>query len=160
MIALSDVGFFARHIFDNPHEYASKDLRAASEMVSWPHLVTTFTKVTGKPAVYLPQTLEQYWDIRTGIDRPVAVDYKGVKPPGGHVTTWRENFSGWWNLYADGVIERDIEMLRRINPNGMTLEKWFRETGYSGEPSKEKYLKTMDDKSNAIGIDKKKAALL
>ena len=160
MVALSDIGYFARHIFNNPHDYASKDLNSASEMVSWPHLVSAFTKVTGKPAVYVPQTLEQYWDIRTGADRLVAVDYKEMEAVGGKGTTFKENFTGWWNIYADGVVERDMEMLKQINPDGMTLEKWFKETGYDGEESKKKLLKLYEDKSNIVGIDKKKAALL
>src|ERR1700761_8770912 len=96
MIVLSDLGYYARYIFDHRSEYSAKDLEVASEFVGWSHLVETFTKVTGKPAIFLPQTLDEWFALRPGADNPVAVDAQ--HGANGAVTTWRQNFSGWWSV--------------------------------------------------------------
>lgn len=72
MIALTDVGFFARYIFDHRAETSTKDLEVASEIVGWEHLVETFTRVTGQPAVFKRLTLDEWWSNFTNVDAPIA----------------------------------------------------------------------------------------
>ena len=48
MIALEDLGFFARYAFDHRASVSGKELEVASDWVGWDDLVATFTKVTGQ----------------------------------------------------------------------------------------------------------------
>ena len=39
----------------------------------------------------------------------------------------RDNFTGFWNLWKYGVIDRDCDLLDEIHPNRIrTAEEWFR----------------------------------
>lgn len=60
MIALADIGFFARYTFDNRGLTSGKDLEVASEVIGWDDLVKTFTKVTGEKAIYLRLSLNEW----------------------------------------------------------------------------------------------------
>ncbi|KAI0331878.1 nmrA-family protein [Cubamyces sp. BRFM 1775] len=130
MIALSDLGYFARYIFDNREATSAQELEIASDWVGWDYLVDTFTKVTGKKAEYVSQTSEE-WLARYDekyLKSPIA----GERPVGDGSTTVAENFVRWWSLYRDDIIKRDFDWIRRVNPKGHTLESWMRATGYSG----------------------------
>jgi hypothetical protein len=159
MIALSDLGYYARYLFDHPVKYSAGDLKVATEMVTWPHLVETFTKVTGKPAVFVNQTTDEFYDLRPGSDAPLAADFLELKGNEKKIT-FKENFTNWWNIYRDDMVERDMEMLKKINPNGLTLEKWMREVGYTGEEMNFGVLKFSEDGRRKISIDFAKAAAL
>ncbi|KAI5116173.1 hypothetical protein M0805_004989 [Coniferiporia weirii] len=132
MIALSDLGFFARYSFDHRAEVSGKDLEVASQMVHWDGpdgLVETFKRVTGQKAVYVRQTPEQWMNSFVGADkRPVAVDIP-VETGG---TSWRENFIAFWSQWRDDIITRDMDWIRSIHPNVHTLESWMRENNYTG----------------------------
>lgn len=41
--------------------------------------------------------------------------------------------SSFWRQFRDDIITRDVDWIRRINPNGQTLESWMREVKYSGK---------------------------
>ncbi|KAI0045846.1 nmrA-family protein [Auriscalpium vulgare] len=126
-IALKDVGYFARYVFDHREETSAQELEVVSEMVGWDHLVETFTKVTGRKAVFKRQTFEEYMQNYADPDRLVAVD----GAPG--TTTWAQNLRGWWGMFRDNLLKRDEAWNRKLNPNGYTLEKWMRETKYDGK---------------------------
>ena len=66
MIALEDLGFFARYSFDHRAEVSAQDLEIATDWVSWDRLVATFTKVTGHKAEYLRQSLDSEGWFDTG----------------------------------------------------------------------------------------------
>ncbi|KAF9806765.1 hypothetical protein IEO21_08544 [Rhodonia placenta] len=105
MIALSDLGFFARYTFDNRATTSGKDLPIATEMVGWEYLKTTFEKVTGQKAEIVYQTIDD----------------------------WIENmlnFRGWWALWRDDIVRRDMEWIKKVNPKGHTLESWMKEQDY------------------------------
>ncbi|KAF7299970.1 NmrA domain-containing protein [Mycena chlorophos] len=129
MIALKDLGWWARWIFDHREETSGKEVHVTSELVSWEHLVETFTKVTGKPSVYVRQTLDEYWNNfePASINVPIAGDGSGK-------TTAKENFSGFWRVLRDEVWvpSKDIAWLKSVHPETYTLEKWMRENGYKG----------------------------
>lgn len=126
MISLADFGFFARYTFDNRKLASSADLKIGSDWVDWEYLRTTFEKVTGQKAEVIYQTIGEWLENFVGIDCPLAADHV----PGDGSITWAENFTAWWAMYRDEKIQRDWDWIRRVNPNGHTLEKWMREQGY------------------------------
>lgn len=91
MIALSDLGFFARYSFDNPERVSGKDLEVASEMVGWDYLVETFTRVTGQKAVVVNQTIDEWFENFTGVDKPFANERLENDPDGS--VTWKQSMS-------------------------------------------------------------------
>ncbi|KAH9928431.1 NAD(P)-binding protein [Amylocystis lapponica] len=141
MIALSDLGFFARYTFDNRAMTSGQELEVASDWVGWEYLVETFQKVTGQKAVVMDQSLDDWFANFEGVDKPVANE----RQDGDGSTTWRSNFSGWWALWRDDIIKRDMEWVRRINPRGHTLESWMRATDYTGDLHRGHVLKNSED---------------
>ncbi|KAI0260670.1 NAD(P)-binding protein [Gloeopeniophorella convolvens] len=139
MIALADVGYFARYTFDHRAETSGKELEVASEMVGWDHLVATFTKVTGQKAVYKRQTVDEWFDNFENTRRPVAAEGKEGS------TSFKENFSGWWSTYRDDILDRDMAWIRETNPNRYTLEKWMVENRYDGSRGSVPILKSVED---------------
>lgn len=53
-------------------------------------------------------------------------------------------FSGFWKLWRDDIITRDMDWIRSINPKGHSLESWMRDTNYTGD-WKSGLLKNLDD---------------
>ena len=149
MIALADIGFFARYAFDNRALTSGQELKVASEMVGWEHVVSTFTKVTGQKAVFKRLSIEEWAE---------TFDEATLREPfGGGPLTFRENFSSWWRLYRDDVIKKDMQWIQERNPNGYTLEKWMRETRYDGSWSEEGVLKRDVEKKGGV-LNAKKVA--
>jgi len=143
MIALSDLGYYARYIFDHREEMSAVDLEVASDMVSWDYLVKTFTKVTGKKGEYVRQTLDEFFELRSAVaDKAVAHDLRKAEEQAAERKniTFRENFSGL-----------------RIHPNRLDLEKWMREVKYTGDETKP-LLKDLD--TRPLMLDAEKVALL
>ncbi|KAI0643403.1 NAD-P-binding protein [Trametes meyenii] len=152
MIALTDVGFFARYLFDNHEATSAQELRVAGDRVDWPYLVSTFTKVTGQPAVYLPLSMDDWFALfnQDDINKPLANE---KQIPDGS-TTWRENFTCWWAQYRDDIIKRDFDMLRRINPNLYTLERWMREAEYNGNRKRDLLKNALDGKVPRLDVER------
>lgn len=89
MIALADLGFWARFSFDNRAQVSGKELKVISQYVKWEGpdgLVETFKRITGQKAVYVPQSVEEWMNNFTTTDIPVAADTS-------EGTTWRKNFT-------------------------------------------------------------------
>ncbi|TBU24021.1 NAD(P)-binding protein [Dichomitus squalens] len=145
MIALEDLGFFARYSFDHRAEVSAQDLEIATDWVNWDHLVETFTKVTGHKAEYLRQSLdsEGWFGNLLRTDKPVANEQK----PGEGTTTWQQNFTSFWSMWRDDVITRDWEWLKKTNPKGYTLESWMRAKNYQGLPNPALLKNSEDDKA-------------
>ncbi|EIM84014.1 NAD-P-binding protein [Stereum hirsutum FP-91666 SS1] len=129
LIALADIGFFARYTFDNRDLTSAKDLEIASEVIGWDDLVKTFEKVTGLKAVYKRLDINEWLDLFLDPDQPVAAD----RVKGDGTTTFRQNFTGWWNIYKDDILQKDMSWIRAVHPNGYTVERWMRENNYRGE---------------------------
>lgn len=103
LIALEDIAFWVRHILDNPDTTTTGvEIGLASEMVTYDHLVETFTKVTGKPAEYKRLTIEEYFDLFKSKNAPIANEV-----PGG--TTYEKAFSGFWAAWRDDIVPRDMK---------------------------------------------------
>ncbi|KAN0141807.1 NAD-P-binding protein [Lactarius tabidus] len=113
------IGYFARYTFDHRTERSGKNLEMASEWAGWEHLVATFTKVMGHNAVYNRETLEEWLAQTENAVKLVAAEGAPGSIP------WAENFSGWWNAFRDDLNKRDMGWIRKINPNGYTLERWM-----------------------------------
>ena len=148
LVALKDIGFFARYTFDHRVETSARNLEITSEFVGWDHLVATFTKVTGKKAVYNRESLETWFSHMSNAETPVAAE--GAPDS----TSWKDNFTGWWNGFHDDLHERDMDWIRKVNPNGMTVEKWMVENDYDGILFKNTVLKIVEDgKSQRKRVD-------
>ncbi|KZT67487.1 NAD(P)-binding protein [Daedalea quercina L-15889] len=127
MIALEDLGFFARYAFDHRELTSAQDLIIASDRVGWEYLKATFEKVTGQRAEIVYQSYDDWCKNLKNIDKPVANE-RGPVDDGS--MTWRENFRAFWSMWRDDLIPRDYEWLRRVNPKGYTLESWMRAKHY------------------------------
>ncbi|KAF8340698.1 uncharacterized protein EI90DRAFT_2906225 [Cantharellus anzutake] len=138
LIALSDLGWWVRHIFDSPETTTGRDLQVASHPITWPELVETFRRVTGLPAEYKPVTMEEYFALWDGADQPVANELQYG------ATSFQENFSAWFAQWRDNKIKRDMEWVRSVHPETMSVEQWMREENYRGE-SGYKMLKNNED---------------
>ena len=153
MIALRDLGYFARYTFDHPVETSGKDLEIASDLVDWPYLVSTFTKVTGEKAVYLPQTFDEWFRNFNGADMPIANELHGKTSseldPG--TVTWRKNFTAWWSMFRDDICKRDLDWIRSMHPGLRSLETWMRENDYTGQKLEKNLLKNMEDGKSVTG---------
>ncbi|KAJ3555105.1 hypothetical protein NM688_g2758 [Phlebia brevispora] len=154
LIALADLGYFARYAFDHRAETSAQDLKIASDMVGWDYLAATFTKVTGQKAIVRQLTEDEYFACFINIDRPLASE----RTYGDGSKTFKQNATTFWSLYRDDVIKRDMDWLRKVNPNTSNLEKWMRETKYTGE-FKPGLLKLAED-GHGGGINVERIALL
>ena len=110
-------------MFDNPLETFGRDLQVASHRASGKDIAEAFTRVTGKPAVYIPLSLDEYFGSFRGADAPVAPE----APQG---MSFRENFTGFWNGRKDDIVHRDMEWLKSIHPGLRSVESWMREHEY------------------------------
>jgi len=133
VIVLSDLGFYARWIFDNPLKANGLDLEVATEHLGWQKLVDTFTKVTGQKAVYNDLPLEEFFKWK-GIPENVKANYASGEKfhDPSSMTSW-QNFSGFWNAWKDNIVKRDYALLDEIHPQRIkNVEEWMRKTGYDG----------------------------
>lgn len=105
-------------------------------MLGWDELVETFKRVTNLPAVYKDVSYDEWIETVPWKDVPVARNV----PTG---RSYRDNFRGWWRLYQDDIIERDMKWIEQVNPERITVENWIRQTGYDG--TRKLLLKDMED---------------
>ena len=71
--------------------------------------------------------MDDYW--RQGSLRHAAASPTGYNadPNDPSTMTIRDNFTGFWHLWKDGIIKRDYALLDEIHPNRIrTAEQWFR----------------------------------
>ncbi|GBE83630.1 NAD(P)-binding protein [Sparassis crispa] len=154
MIALPDLGFFARYTFDNRALTSTAELEVASDMVDWEYLLATFKKVTGQQAVVVYLNYDQWLTYLTNSNAPLANEQKVLEEG---QTSWGENFSAWWSLFRDDVIKRDMQWIRNLNPNTKTLEAWMREKGYKGEYA---YLLKNTEEGKGISLNRERTSQL
>ncbi|KAI5894447.1 NAD(P)-binding protein [Schizophyllum commune H4-8] len=134
MIALDDLGWWARYVLDNRATTSGAELRIASAIIGWDDLVETFSRVTGQPAVHVRLSIEEWLACFFGKERPIANEERSAaNAENPTTTTIAESFSGFWSLWRDGLVKRDMEWVRSVHPGTKSLEMWMRETGYSGK---------------------------
>ncbi|KAL1727448.1 hypothetical protein EV714DRAFT_275586 [Schizophyllum commune] len=158
MIALNDLGWWARYILDKRAATSGVELRIASDMVGWDDLVATFQRVTGQPAVHVRLSVQEWLACFEGQERPIANE---GRPEGkeGSTTTIAESFSGFWCLWRDGLVKRDMEWVRSVHPGTRNLETWMRETEYTGQIGSTALKNAEDGKARLIPSPAVTAAL-
>lgn len=124
-VALEDCGYYARWLFDNAERANGMDLEVAIEHVGYHQLAAAFTKITGHPAQYIDTDIEAYWSgpLRAAAALPAgynaSLDDKSTM-------SFRDNFTGFWNIWKHGIIRRDYALLDEIHPNRIkSVEQWL-----------------------------------
>lgn len=125
LIALDDLGWWARYILDNPSCTTGNNLKIASEPVSFPQIVETFKRATGLSAEYEALSMDDYFKLWNGDEIPMAYD----DPQG---KSWEDNFRAFWAVWRDGLVKRDMEWIRSVHPP-TSLEQWIRDRNYIGK---------------------------
>jgi uncharacterized protein YbjT (DUF2867 family) len=135
LIHLEDYGQYVRWAFDTPSRSSGMQLHVATEDVAWKDLAAAFTKVTGRKAIYKELTLDQYFQLPIFPNPEMTVGHSasGDNPT---LVTFRENFSGFWNMWKDNLTKRDYALLDEILPSRVkSVQEWMEKTGYTGKPS-------------------------
>ncbi|KAI0913072.1 hypothetical protein F4823DRAFT_622464 [Ustulina deusta] len=136
--ALDDVGVFVKFLFDNADgEADGLDLQVALDHVTFDAYVRAFSEVTGKPARWVDDDLDEHIDVTWGpaADRPAGYNADPNDPA---TMTLRRNFKAWFTLYRNsggnkGVIQRDYALLDRIYPQRInSVEAWLRRENEKG----------------------------
>ena len=126
-VALEDCGYYVRWLFDHPERANGMDLEVAIEHVAYANLAAAFEKVTGHPAQYIDTDLDTYWrkgPLSSRGDVPAGYN---ADPNDKSTMSVRDNFTGFWNVWKHGIVERDYAFLDEIHPNRIkTAEQWFR----------------------------------
>ncbi|KAI0540425.1 hypothetical protein GGR58DRAFT_499230 [Xylaria digitata] len=136
--ALDDVGVFVKYLFDNADgEADGLDLQAAIDHVTFDEYVRAFTKVTGKPARWIDDDLDEHLDTTWGSAADIPAGYN-ADPNDPATMTIRRNFKAWFTLWRNsggnkGVIQRDYALLDRIHPQRIkSVEEWLRRENEKG----------------------------
>lgn len=138
-VALDDVGFYVKYLFDHADdgEADGLDLQVSIEHVTFDALARAFTKVTGKPARWIDDGVDEHMDFIWGPGADTPAGYN-ADPSDAATMTLRRNFTGFFNLWRHsggnkGVIRRDYALLDRIHPGRIrSVEEWLRRENEKG----------------------------
>ncbi len=102
------------------------NLEVAIEQVDYQTLAAAFEKVTGHPARYIDTELDTYWSgplqATAGLPAGYNADLNDKS-----TMSFRDNFTGFWNLWKYKIIQRDYVLLDEIHPNRIkSVEEWLR----------------------------------
>jgi len=131
-VALDDCGYYARWLFDHPERANGMNLEVAIEHVDYRKLARAFETVTGHPARYIDTDLEAYWNgpLKAAAQLPAGYN---ADPDDKSTMSFRDNFTGFWNIWKYGVIQRDYALLDEIHPHRIrTVEDWLRHEDQRG----------------------------
>jgi hypothetical protein len=126
-VALEDCGHYVRWLFDHPQRASGMDLEVAIAEIPYAELAAAFEKVTGHPAKYIDSSLDWYFE--KGPLRRAARGPAGYNAQVGDPSTmsFRDNFTGFWNMWKYRVLKRDYKLLDEIHPDRIkSAEEWFR----------------------------------
>jgi hypothetical protein len=125
-VALEDCGYYARWLFDNPERASGMDLEVAIEDVDYQRLAAAFEKVTGRPARYIDTDLDSYWNGPLKMAANLPAGYN-ADPRDKSTMSFRDNFTGFWNIWKHKIVKRDYALLDEIHPNRIkSVEQWLR----------------------------------
>lgn len=125
-VALDDCAYYARWLFDNPERTSGMNLEVAIEDVDYARLAAAFEKVTSRPARYIDTDLDAYWKgpFKAFADSPAGYN---ADPKDKSTMSFRDNFTGFWNLWKHRIVQRDYALLDEIHPNRIrSVEDWLR----------------------------------
>lgn len=124
-VSLEDCAYYVRWLFDNPDRSVGLDLEVAIEHVRYDELAAAFERVTGRSARYIDTDIDQYFGgpLKNAADRPAGYN----ADPGDRSTmSFRENFTGFWNMWKHDIIRRDYQFLDQIHPSRLrSAEQWM-----------------------------------
>ena len=112
MIAIDDIAWFTRQIFENPKEWGGYTLRVLGEMPTMAEVAHTFERVTGIPAEW----------------RDLPLDAVRAIPAVG------QDLAAMHHFFQEYRLVRNFEALRRLHPSLLTFEDWLHKTNWRGEP--------------------------
>ena len=129
-VALDDCGYYVRWLFDNSERANGMNLEVGIEHVEYQKLAEAFERVTGRPARYIDTDLETYWKgfsygpLKMVADSPAGYN---ADPDDKSTMSYRDNFTGFWNIWKYGIVQRDYALLDDIYPNRIkNIEEWLR----------------------------------
>ncbi|MBV9238988.1 MAG: NmrA family NAD(P)-binding protein [Xanthobacteraceae bacterium] len=125
-VALADCGYYARWLFDNPERANGMNLEVAIAQVDYHELASAFERVTGHPARYIDTQLDAYWSgpLSTAADLPAGYN---ADLNDKSTMSFRDNFTGFWNIWKHEIVRRDYALLDEIHPNRIkSVEDWLR----------------------------------
>jgi uncharacterized protein YbjT (DUF2867 family) len=135
LIYLEDYGQYARWLLDTPSRSNGLELHVATEDIAWKDVAAAYTAVTGKPAVYMDVSLDQYFSLPI-FPYPDAKIGHSADRDDPTLFTFRENFSGFWNTWKDELTKRDYKLLDDILPTRVkSVREWMEKTKYDGKPA-------------------------
>jgi hypothetical protein len=133
-VATDDCGYYVRWLFDHPARANGMALEVAIDHITYADLAASFEKVTGHPARYIDTDMESYW--QTPLFSRLAATPAGYNadPNDKSTMSFRDNFTGFWNLWKHGIVQRDYTLLDEIHPNRIrSAEQWFRREDQLGK---------------------------
>ncbi|KAF4637377.1 hypothetical protein G7Y89_g704 [Cudoniella acicularis] len=124
-VCLDDCGYYVRWLFDHQNRANGMDLEVAIAGITFQELAEAFTKVTGKPAQYIDTELKDYWAAAKGMaSLPAAYN---ADPNDSSTMSFKDNFTGFWNIWKYEVLKRDYKLLDEIHPERVnSAEQWLR----------------------------------
>jgi hypothetical protein len=125
-VALEDCAYYVRWLFDHHERANGMDLEVAIEHVKYADLASAFERVTGHPAQYIDTSIEDYFggSLKAVADRPAGYS---ADPDDPSTMSFRDNFTGFWNMWKHNIIQRDYALLDEIHPNRIrSVEQWLR----------------------------------
>jgi hypothetical protein len=132
-VALDDCGYYARWLFDNAERANGMNLEVAVEHIKYRDLAAAFEKVTGHPARYIDTDLDTYWSGALGMAAALPAGYN-ADISDKSTMSFRDNFTGFWNIWKHGVVQRDYALLDEIHPNRIrSVEQWPRREDQLGK---------------------------
>ncbi|KAL2068642.1 hypothetical protein VTL71DRAFT_14979 [Oculimacula yallundae] len=154
LIYLEDYGAYARWMLDTPEKSTGLDLYVATEDIPWDKLAADFTEVTGKKAVYVDATLDEYFSLGIFPNPEAVIGKSAVNANDTTLVTVRQNFSGFWNAWKDNLSERDYALLDEILPTRVkSVKEWMIKTGYTGDYAQ--VLKNADHTHSLVRTERK-----
>lgn len=124
-VSLEDCAYYARWLFDNSGRSAGMNLEVAIEHVRYDELAAAFQRVTGRPARYIDTDITDYFGgpLNKAADRPAGYN---ADPADKSTMSFRDNFTGFWNMWKHDVIKRDYQLLDEIHPNRLkSVQQWL-----------------------------------
>lgn len=131
-VSLEDCGYYARWLFDHSERANGMNLEVAIEHVEYHQLAAAFEKVTGRPARYIDIDMDAYWEgpLKASANRPAGYN---ADLSDKSTMSFRDNFTGFWNVWKHGVIQRDYALLDEIHPQRIrSVEEWLRREDQRG----------------------------
>jgi hypothetical protein len=125
-VALDDCGYYARWLFDNAERANGMNLEVAIEHVEYHKLAAAFEKVTGHPARYIDTDMDTYWSGALATAAALPAGYN-ADINDKSTMSFRDNFTGFWNIWKHGIVQRNYALLDEIHPKRIrTVEEWLR----------------------------------